>query len=109
MSEVLTGRVERATVPQDACWDITAAADGDYEVWLEVIEDALGGGLAELVDLDLWCLAMIAFVLYHEEARAICLDRSDACGARRLTIAYNVNVPGCRLHRPFEGRPSLNV
>lgn len=32
-------------VPQDTCWDITAAADGDHEVRLEVIEDPLGGGL----------------------------------------------------------------
>jgi len=26
-------------VPEDTCWDIATAADGDHEVWLEVIED----------------------------------------------------------------------
>ena len=46
-------------VPENASGNITAAANGDHKVWLEVIEDALRGSLAELVDLDLRCSAMV--------------------------------------------------
>lgn len=37
--------------PQDAGGHVAAAADGDHEVGLEVVEDVGGGLLAELVDL----------------------------------------------------------
>ena len=37
--------------PEDARGDVAAAADCDYEVRLEVVEDALGCCLALLVDL----------------------------------------------------------
>lgn len=36
---------------QDARGDVAAAADGDHQVGLEVVEDVRGGLLAELVDL----------------------------------------------------------
>lgn len=38
--------------PQDARGHVAAAADGDHEVGLEVVEDVGGGLLAELVDLE---------------------------------------------------------
>ena len=41
-------------VPEYASWDIAAAADGDHEVWLKVIEDTLGGSLTKLMHLGYW-------------------------------------------------------
>jgi hypothetical protein len=41
----------RPGLPQDSGRNITAAADGDHEVWLEVIEDIGCRNLAELVHL----------------------------------------------------------
>jgi hypothetical protein len=37
--------------PQDARGDVAPAADGDYELWLEVVKDLRRGFLAEFVDL----------------------------------------------------------
>ena len=39
-------------IPEDARGNVASAADGDHQVWLEVIEDLLSGALAELVHLD---------------------------------------------------------
>lgn len=44
------GRFEEG--PEDACRHVASAADGDYELGLEVGEDAGGGFLTELVHLD---------------------------------------------------------
>jgi hypothetical protein len=38
-------------VPEDARWNIAAAANGDHEVGLELIEDLVCCLLAQLVDL----------------------------------------------------------
>lgn len=43
----------RDVVPEDSRGDVTAAANGDHEVGLEIIEDLVRGFLAELVDLGL--------------------------------------------------------
>jgi hypothetical protein len=45
------GLFTRSCVPEDARRDVAAAANGDHEVGLEVIEDLVGRLLAELMDL----------------------------------------------------------
>jgi len=45
---------QRVAVPQDARGNVAAATNGNYEVWLEVIEDLLCCSLAEFVDLCEW-------------------------------------------------------
>lgn len=38
-------------IPKNTCWDVATAADGDHELRLEVIENALSRVLAQLVHL----------------------------------------------------------
>jgi hypothetical protein len=41
----------RGNVPEDASRNVTTTANGDHEMGVEVLEDFLCGGLAQLVDL----------------------------------------------------------
>lgn len=47
-------------VPQDARGDVATAADGDHEVGFEVIEDLVGGSLAQLVHLSITSVSLFA-------------------------------------------------
>lgn len=50
----MLGEETVASLPQDTRGNVATAADGDHEVWVEVIKNALCRGLAELVHLVMW-------------------------------------------------------
>lgn len=43
-------------IPEDSSRNVTTTADCDYEIWMDVLEDLVGGLLTQLVYLQIYLL-----------------------------------------------------
>ena len=107
-------------IPKYAGRDVAAAADGNHKVWLEVVENAICGRLAQFVNLQFAALArpqsialFVSALLPYLRSVGIGKGRKQEAVGRWLAACWFAiwrmnrrmswsNEPHCRLHRLFE-------
>ena len=99
-------------VPKDARWHVSTAADGDHEIWLEVIEDLVCRSLAELVNLRDTGVSIVLYLGFYMHIVQVaqgqaCVPycpahlqpRSIGCVHMQVPMSSDCqreeNVPGC--------------